>query len=109
MPDSVGQTQVLCVDDEASVLGITTRLLRRRYRVLAALSGAEGVRLLKEHADVAVIIADMKMPGMDGAEFLRQAREIAPDAVRMLLTGASDVSSTAAAVNSGQLFRFLVK
>lgn len=101
--------RILCVDDEEQVLNGLDMLLGRRYAVLTASSGARGLELLTEHADVEVIISDMRMPGMDGAAFLRAARDIAPDATRLLLTGQAELSSAIAAINEGQIFRFLTK
>lgn len=100
---------VLCVDDEPHVLESLKLNLRRPYTVSTATSGAEALALLDQARDVAVIVSDMRMPSMNGAAFLAQARRKAPDAVRMLLTGQSDIDSAIAAVNDGQIFRFLSK
>lgn len=83
--------------------------LGRRYQVLAATSGPNALSLLDANPDCAVVLSDMRMPVMDGASLLAEARVRAPDATRMLLTGQTDVVSAAAAVNKGQLFRFLTK
>jgi len=101
--------RVLCVDDEPKVLEGLTLHLRRCYDIITATSGNAGLELLSRQADVAVVLSDMKMPGMNGATFLAQARRVAPDATRVLLTGQSDLESAIAAVNEGQIFRFLVK
>lgn len=106
---SVQGAKILCVDDEPLVLEGVARHFRKRYDVLAATSAAAGLELLHQHSDVAVIITDMRMPGADGAAFLRLARQVAPDAVRLVLTGYADVTSAIAAVNEGQVFRFLTK
>ena len=100
---------VLCVDDEPQVLESLKLNLRRLYTVSTAASGAEALALLDQARDVAVIVSDMRMPSMNGAAFLAQARHKAPDAVRLLLTGQSDIESAIAAVNDGQVFRFLSK
>lgn len=107
--DTPSQPFVLCVDDEPQILAGLALHLRRRYQVLSATSGAAGLQALVEHPDVAVVMSDMRMPMMDGATFLRRAREVAPSAVRMLLTGQSDMDSAIAAINQGQIFRFLTK
>jgi response regulator RpfG family c-di-GMP phosphodiesterase len=99
----------LCVDDERAVLDGLALHLRRKYRLETAQSGAEGLAILRENPGVAVIVSDMRMPGMDGAAFLTRAREAAPDAVRMLLSGQSDIDSAIAAINQGGVFRFLTK
>lgn len=69
----------------------------------------EGLKMLQVKAPMAVVLSDMRMPGMDGAAFLARVREVAPDTCRMLLTGHADVKAAIAAVNQGQIFRFLTK
>jgi len=96
--------RVLCVDDERAVLDGLTLHLRRRYRVETAQSGAEGLQILQAMPTIAVVVSDMRMPGMDGAAFLTRAREAAPDTVRMLLTGHSDIDSAIAAINQAASF-----
>lgn len=100
---------IMCVDDEPHVLEGLALTLRRRYEMLTATSGAAGLELLAKHPDVAVVMSDMRMPGMNGAAFLAQARQVLPNAVRLLLTGHSDIEAAIAAVNEGQIFRFLTK
>jgi len=100
---------VLCVDDEPQVVEGLCRILRRHYRVLTATSGAAGLDILEREKDIAVIVSDMRMPQMDGATFLRRARTLAPEAIRILLTGQSDPASAVAAINEGQIFHFLSK
>lgn len=101
--------KILCVDDEPRVLDGLSLQLGRHYEVFTAPSGQVGLEVLATKGPVAVVISDMRMPGMDGAAFLSRVRQEAPDAVRMLLTGYSDVDSAIAAVNEGQIFRFLAK
>jgi response regulator RpfG family c-di-GMP phosphodiesterase len=100
---------ILCVDDEANILSALRRLFRPHgYTVHVANSGAEGLELLdREHVDL--IISDMRMPVMDGAAFLAEARKRHPDTVRLLLTGYADMESTVAAINSGQITRYISK
>jgi len=100
---------VLCVDDEPQVLEGLKLHLHRRYEVLTASGAREGLAILGSTEYPAVIISDMRMPGMDGATFLAQARSIAPNSVRILLTGQANLQSAIAAVNDGQIFRFLLK
>ncbi len=102
-------TKVLCVDDEPAVLEGLTLTLGRRYALSTATSGVEALRTLQGMPDVAVVVSDMRMPGMNGAAFLAAARQIVPDAVRVLLTGQADIDSAVAAINDGQVFRFLTK
>lgn len=100
---------VLCVDDEPQVLAALSLHLQSSYRVLTAASGADAIRLMRAHPEIDVVISDMRMPGLDGAKFLHAARSIASDVPRLLLTGHADLESAIAAVNDGQIFRFLVK
>jgi response regulator RpfG family c-di-GMP phosphodiesterase len=102
-------TSVLLVDDEQNVLDSLALLLRRRYKVTVASSGAQGLEVLSADPTIAVIVSDMRMPGMNGAAFLAEAHRKVPNAVRMLLTGQTDMASAIAAINEGQIFRFLTK
>lgn len=97
------------VDDELSVLEGLSALLGRRFQCTIAVGGRAGLDVLAEDPGFSVIVSDMNMPGMTGAEFLGQARTTAPDAVRLLLTGSNDLEDAVAAVNQGQIFRFLTK
>jgi len=101
--------RVLFVDDEPNVLDSIRRQLRKVCDIHTAASGEEALRLLKELAPVALVVSDMRMPGMNGAELLTKVRELHPDTVRMVLSGQADLDSTIAAVNDGHIFRFLTK
>jgi len=104
-----GQGLVLVVDDEEMILKSLRRLLSDLdVRVLTADGGEPALELLRQN-DVALIISDQRMPGMDGVEFLRQSREIAPEAVRILLTGYADVNASIGAINSGEVKYYLSK
>jgi response regulator RpfG family c-di-GMP phosphodiesterase len=100
---------LLCVDDEPLVLEGLTLHLRRVFTLTTAPSGAAGLEILKTKGPFAIVMSDMRMPGMSGAEFLAKVRQGWPDTVRVLLTGQSDLPSAIAAVNDGQIFRFLTK
>ncbi|HEX4608984.1 MAG TPA: HD domain-containing phosphohydrolase [Urbifossiella sp.] len=100
---------VLFVDDEPNVLAGFERHFRKRYAVATAPGGAEGLAALAAGGPFAVVVSDMRMPGMDGVEFLTRARAAHPDLVRVLLTGYADVSQAIGAVNQGGIFRFLTK
>lgn len=108
VPNTASMPRILLVDDEPNVLASLTMNLKRRYQVSTAESGAKGLELLAQ-GNFAVIVSDMRMPNMDGAAFLAQARKAAPNSVRMLLTGHSDINSAISAVNDGQIFRFMTK
>jgi len=84
-------------------------LLRRGYEVHTATTGEQGLATIAESGPFAVVLSDMRMPKMDGAAFLSRVRQLAPDTVRMLLTGQTDMKAAIAAVNEGQIFRFLTK
>src|SRR3954466_6348993 len=100
---------LLCVDDEPNILSALRRLFRSKgYRVLTAEGGAAGLALL-EQEEVDLIISDMRMPEMDGAQFLESARARRPDAVRILLTGQADIQSILAAINRGEIYRYITK
>lgn len=100
---------ILCVDDEPSVLDGVRLHLRKRFAVDTATSGEEALSHLSNGKTYAIILSDMRMPGMNGAELLSRAKDCAPDTVRMLLTGQTDMDSAIRAVNEGQIFRFLTK
>ena len=100
---------ILCVDDEVNILEGLQDNLRRKFKVHTASSGAEGLAVLKSEGPFPVVISDMRMPEMNGAEFLSQVRNLYPDSMRILLTGQSDIESAISAVNEGQIFRFLTK
>ncbi len=100
---------LLLVDDEANILAALRRLLRRAgYTILTATSGKEGLELLATHS-VDVIVSDQRMPGMTGVEFLRKAKDMAPDTVRMVLSGYTDLQSVTDAINEGAIYKFLTK
>lgn len=101
--------KVLFVDDESAVLEGLKLTQSRHYDVLTARSGEAGLELLRRQPDIAVVVSDMRMPEMDGARFLSDVKEVAPDAVRLLLTGHADLEAAARAVNEGRVFRFLTK
>lgn len=105
----MGRPKLLCVDDEPQVLAGLALQLRRICDVVSAGSGAEGLDALAAGGPYAVVISDMRMPMMDGATFLGKVRERSPDTIRVLLTGHADTDSAIAAVNEGQVFRFLTK
>tara|TARA_R110001583_G_scaffold149274_1_gene301229 strand:+ start:17246 stop:18562 length:1317 start_codon:yes stop_codon:yes gene_type:complete len=100
---------LLLVDDEANILSSLRRLFRPQgYRVLTAESGDEALQLLAAEP-VDLILSDMRMPGMTGAQLLATACERWPDTVRILLTGYADMSSTIEAINRGQIYRYVSK
>jgi CheY-like chemotaxis protein len=107
--DEEKRPRVLCVDDEPRVLEGIALGLRRRYDVLTAGGAMAALDILNKDPHVAVVLSDMRMPMMDGTQFLHRCRHIAPDTVRLILTGQSDLAAAIGAVNEGQVFRFLTK
>ena len=101
--------KILLVDDEPAVLSGYERSLYRDFDVVTAAGGEAGLLLLETHGPFTVLVSDMRMPGMNGAEFLEKARALMPDTVRMLLTGYAEVDAAIQAVNHGAIFRFLTK
>lgn len=100
---------LLIVDDEAMLLEMLARLFHERYRVYTAESGDAALVLLKQGIMPQVIIADQRMPGMQGPEFLAQSRGYVPQAVRIILTGYTDVQDIIASINLGHVYRFITK
>ena len=110
MPAETSELTVLLVDDEPNILLALQRLLRREpFKVLTASSGDEALKLLSQQTNVALIISDQRMPQMNGAELLRRSREYAPEAVRVLLTGYTDLGDAVNAINEGGITRYLNK
>lgn len=104
------QPQILCVDDETAILKSLRRVLMdENCEVLTAPSGAEGIDILKEESNIALIISDQRMPEMTGVDFLQQAKIIAPSAYRVMLTGYADINATMDAVNHGEIWRYITK
>ena len=101
--------KVLFVDDEPAVLDGYRRLLYREFEIETAVGGEQGLDTLRERGPFSVVISDMRMPGMNGAQFLAQVLHHSPESVRMMLTGYSDIQSAIEAINEGNIFRFLTK
>jgi EAL domain-containing protein (putative c-di-GMP-specific phosphodiesterase class I) len=100
---------LLLVDDEVNILTALKRLLRRDgYQILQANSGLEGLDLLARN-DVDVIVSDQRMPGMTGVEFLREAKKLRPETVRIVLSGYTELQSVTDAINEGAIYKFLTK
>jgi response regulator RpfG family c-di-GMP phosphodiesterase len=100
--------RILCVDDDEHVLESLRDSLHRRFDVVPSKNGFEALKLMVAE-QFPVVVSDMRMPLIDGARFLKLAREHAPDTVRIVLTGQSTLEDAVATVNDGQIFRFLLK
>ena len=101
--------RVIFVDDEPNVLQSIRRGLRKEFQIDTAESGDEAIDMLAAGDSYAVIVSDMRMPGMTGVELLSKVRKQWPETVRMMLTGNADQETAVAAVNHGDIFRFLNK
>jgi two-component system, sensor histidine kinase and response regulator len=99
---------IVCIDDESHNNEALERLLRKKYNVLTALTPAEGLKLIKEHQP-ALIISDQRMPQMTGVELLKKSVELSPASIRILLTGYTDLESVIAAINEGEIYRYITK
>lgn len=105
---SITRPCVLCVDDEPRILFALKALLRSQYEVLTANDGAAALEIMRQRP-VNVLISDQRMPNMTGVEVLREAKHIQPQAIRLLLTGYSDLNAIIASINEGEIFRFINK
>jgi response regulator RpfG family c-di-GMP phosphodiesterase len=108
-PTPAPRARLLCVDDDPNVLSALSRVLRPHYDVTTSTSALAALAQLEGGESYHVVVSDLRMPEMDGVAFLGRVRQQAPDTARVLLTGNADLSGAIAAVNEGQVFRFLVK
>lgn len=100
---------IMFVDDEVNILSSLKRLFRPLgYRILTAEGGALGLDLMQQER-VDLVVSDMRMPEMSGAEFLEKVRENWPDTIRILLTGYAEIGATIEAINKGQIYRYISK
>jgi DNA-binding NtrC family response regulator len=107
--DPMESGRVLFVDDDQNALESFKRLLHGTFQVETALDSNQAFAAIQVFGPFEVIISDMKMPGMDGAEFLAKVRHLAPNSVRMVLSGHKDIDRAIEAVNEGRIFRYLTK
>ncbi|MEX1666309.1 response regulator [Zhongshania arctica] len=107
-PAEAPRARILFVDDEPRILIALKALFRRDYEVMTAASGADALEILRQD-DIDVVVSDQRMPEMTGVEVLRQAKDLRPRAIRVLLTGYSDLSAILSAINDGEIFRFINK
>ena len=99
---------ILFVDDEERVVKQLRIIFRQDYEVHTATSGAAALQILRS-TQIDVVVSDQRMPGMTGIEFLAQVRRLQPSAMRLLLTGYSDLAAIVGSVNEGEVFRFINK
>lgn len=105
---SENQGHLLIIDDEPDILKALRRQFRRDYNVHIAQSAEEGYEIMKNNP-IQVIISDQRMPGMKGSKFFEQVKLDFPDATRLLLTGYADIQDVIAAINDGNIFRYITK
>ena len=103
------QECVMLIDDEPNVLSGLKRQLRKKHNIITANSGSDAIGILESSPPIAVVMCDMRMPGMDGIETLQSIKKKSPDTVRTMLTGNADQKSAIDAINKGQIFRFFSK
>jgi len=103
------RARILIVDDGELILDALKRHLHSRFEVTTATGGKEALRLVLSQAPYAVVVAGLRMPGMDGVPLLYLIRQAAQDTVRVMLTGKADVKSASSAINHGNILRFLMK
>ena len=101
--------KILFVDDDPLILDGFARIVYREFNAAVAEGPEAGLEKVKNDGPYAAIVSDMRMPVMDGAEFLAQVRTLAPDTIRVMLTGYTDMEAAMRAVNEGRIFRFLNK
>jgi putative two-component system response regulator len=101
-------TKILVIDDEPANLRLLRRVLGDDYEVFAAQSGPEGLEMLKTE-DIALIITDQRMPGMSGVQVLEASQSIRPEAIKILLTGYTDIQALIDAINSGNVYKYIQK
>src|SRR5437868_6956083 len=112
MPNQRGITmaeRILLVDDDPNLLDGYRRSLSREFLMETALGSQLALKLIAENGPYAVVVSDMRMPGMDGVQFLSKLKAQAPDTVRVMLTGNADMDTAINAINEGSIFRFLNK
>lgn len=105
---SAKKGRVLCIDDEPHVLRALQWLLQKDFEVHTCESAGEALRMLRAH-DFDVVVSDQRMPGITGVELLRHVRKLAPRAMRILLTGYSDLDAMVKSVNESEVYRFVTK
>ncbi len=100
--------KLLLIDDEPANLRLLRRVLSSDYETLFAENGLDGLKILEQER-ISLIISDQRMPGMTGVQVLEESRRIQPDAIRILLTGYTDIQALIDAINSGQIYKYIQK
>ena len=104
------RARILCVDDEPNVLRALERMfLDEEYEILTAPSALEGLQALERIQPVQIVVSDYRMPAMNGVDFLREVCRRWPDTVRIVLSGYADTAAVVAAINDGEIYKFIPK
>src|SRR5208283_567097 len=101
--------KILLVDDEPRVVQALQRALRSEFHIEIAGGPEAGLQVLARDGPFAVVVSDLRMPVMDGIQFLSRVKAASPDSIRVMLSGQADLNAAIAAVNEGNIFRFLTK
>ena len=101
--------RILLVDDDSNILDGYRRSLSKQFLIETASDAKKALALVSENGPYAVVVVDMRMPGMDGIQLLSHIKISAPDTVRVMLTGNADMETAINAINEGSIFRFLNK
>ncbi len=105
----MGKPKILYVDDEKINLSNFSMSFEDDFEIITAESGFDGLKLFKEHNDIAVIVADQRMPGMNGVEMLAQIYSINPDPIRIIITAYIDPNDIIQAINKGHIHQYINK
>ena len=108
MMEDLFEKHLLVIDDEIDITKSLFRQFRRKYKVHTATNGNEALNIMEEHP-IQVVLSDQRMPGMTGVDFFGKIKDKYPDALKMILTGYSDIEAVVGAINEGQVFRYLTK
>src|SRR5262249_44534484 len=101
--------KILLVDDEIAILQGYQRLLHGEFHTSIAVGGPAALVEMEQNGPFSVVVSDMRMPDMDGAQLLAKVKTLYPDTIRVMLTGNADIQTAVRAVNDGNIFRFLTK
>lgn len=101
--------KILLVDDDSLILEGYRRSLSREFLMETALGAEQALKLAADNGPFAVVVSDMRMPGMDGVQLLSRIKSMSPDTIRVMLTGNAEIETAISAINEGSIFRFLTK
>ncbi len=101
--------KLLYVDDEEVNLSNFRMAMKRHFTIITAPSAQEALNCFNDHKDIALVVADQRMPGKNGTELLGEIRALSPDTIRLMLTAYSDPADIMAAINTGEVYHYLTK